>query len=262
MKINSSSNLLYYIINCNRFQPISKKYGYFSFEKIEKANCERISLFTFTQLYGIINQSPIDTGENMAFWGMDLTQSDEFCEIYDEYMDFSIHDSFFAMKSHRKTTAVAQFHFTVNDGKRSLFQYIGRDIVNAPFGKFFRFFLIVNRPAIDYKTFCMQAVNDFLGKRLIIYVHINAVLNQFRNDLIRKSREKELYRLCGTNISDFCDVGINERDKSNVFQIIKAFHNIDNLRNLFIRKIRFQFQNAVFFIFLANADIIFQNADS
>ena len=23
----------------------------------------------------------------MAFWGMDLTQSDEFCEIYDKYMD-------------------------------------------------------------------------------------------------------------------------------------------------------------------------------
>ena len=23
----------------------------------------------------------------MAFWGMDLNQSDEFCEIYNEYMD-------------------------------------------------------------------------------------------------------------------------------------------------------------------------------
>ena len=26
-------------------------------------------------------------GVAMAFWGIDLTQSDEFCEVYDEYMD-------------------------------------------------------------------------------------------------------------------------------------------------------------------------------
>ena len=25
--------------------------------------------------------------EDMAFWGMDLNQSDEYCEIYNEYMD-------------------------------------------------------------------------------------------------------------------------------------------------------------------------------
>lgn len=47
----------------------------------------------------------------MAFWGMDLTQSDEFCEIYDEYMD--LYDS--GLKPAEITQQILEKYFIHSD---------------------------------------------------------------------------------------------------------------------------------------------------
>ena len=118
-------------------------------------------------------------------------------------------------------------------------QYVGGDIVNAPFGKLFSDLLAVDRPAINLNALAVQQVDDLFCERLIVDINIHFICHHGVDDLIGKFFEEELNRLCGGKLSYFRQIGINKRYKGDVFQIVKALDDIYDSGYFFIGKIGF-----------------------
>jgi len=86
----------------------------------------------------------------MAFWGMDLTQSDEFCEIYDEYMALydiglephaitqQMFDKYLASITHNALFAIAKAEWSLGFRSKDVFLRVNEIIDTEENIKYYR----------------------------------------------------------------------------------------------------------------------------